>query len=177
MPELSEDIRKIALFSTKNFGDISFNLENQISPTLEMANGIVEDVASIALYVGIGFAAFAGIMLSNFIGSSVTRQKLKIGILRALGARSNDVFKIFFSESLLIALISFLVSAAVSYFVIFYINQLLRDRAGLRVTIFDYGVRQIAFLLAINVFVATVSSYLHIRSIASKRPVDAIRNK
>ena len=86
MPELSEDIKKIALFSTKNFGDISFNLENQISPTLEMANGIVENVASIALYIGIGFAVFAGIMLSNFIGTSVTRQKREIDILRALGA-------------------------------------------------------------------------------------------
>ena len=67
-------------------------------------------MSKVFLYIGIGFAVFAMIMLSNFIATSISYKKQEIGILRAIGARSNDVFRIFFLESFIIAMINFVLS-------------------------------------------------------------------
>lgn len=178
MPERRSDIREIALFTNRKPTDnTTYSLLNSTSPTLEMANNLVESVAKVFLYIGIGFAVFSALMLSNFIGTSVARKKREIGILRALGARSNDVFKIFFYESLIIAIINFIIASAASLVTIYFINNSLRNDAGLQVTIFNFGIRQIILLLAISVLVAFIASYIPVRGIARKRPVDAISNK
>lgn len=178
MPERRAEIRQIVEYSyEKSEENISYPLQNQTTPMLNLANNMVESLAKVFLYIGIGFAVFSALMLSNFIGTSVARKKREIGILRALGARSNDVFRIFFNESLLIALINFTLAGVASYFTVRLINTSLREQVGLQVTIFNFGVRQIGLLLAISVFVAIVASYIPVRGIARKRPVEAIRNR
>lgn len=42
---------------------------------------------------------FVALLLLNFITISIGRKKKEIGILRAIGARGVDIFKIFFCES------------------------------------------------------------------------------
>ena len=62
-------------------------------------------------------------MLSNFISVSISNKKREIGILRAVGARSLDVFKIFFSESFVIGLICVLFSSGISMWLCNTINM------------------------------------------------------
>lgn len=177
MPTNKNQIKSLVEFNYKNFDDYFYRIQNEITPTLIMANDLVENTAQIFLYIGIGFAVFAGLMLSNFIASSVNFKKREIGILRALGARSQDVFEIFLQESLIIAVINFLFALLGTIIAVFFINRSLRVGVGLKLTIFNFGFRQVILLLLISLFVAIVASFFPVYRIAKKKPIDAITNK
>ena len=134
-------------------------------------------LSKVFLYVGLGFAVFAAIMLSNFIATSISYKKQEIGILRAIGARSNDVFKIFFSESFMIALMNFVLSVITTVIITAIINGVLREEVGILITILNFGFRQLALLFVISVAVAAVASFIPVYRIASKKPIEAIRNR
>lgn len=94
-------------------------------------------MSKVFLYIGIGFAVFAMIMLSNFIATSISYKKQEIGILRAIGARSNDVFRIFFLESFIIAMINFVLSTIGTGVATAIINGMFRKKAGILITILN----------------------------------------
>ena len=116
-------------------------------------------------------------MLSNFIATSISYKKQEIGILRAIGARSSDVFKIFFSESFMIALMNFVLSVITTVVITAIINGALREEVGILITILNFGFRQLALLFVISVAVAAVASFIPVYRIASKKPIEAIRNR
>ena len=45
------------------------------------------------------------------------------------------------------------------------------------VTVLSFSVRQVALLLVVSILVAFVASFLPVKRIASKRPIDAIRGR
>ena len=91
---------------------MKYQIENSVTFELDTVNEVLKVMSKVFLYIGIGFAVFAMIMLSNFIATSISYKKQEIGILRAIGARSNDVFRIFFLESFIIAMINFRLRSA-----------------------------------------------------------------
>ena len=133
--------------------------------------------ADIFLYTGLGFAVFSAVMLANFISTSISYKKQEIGILRAIGSRGNDVFRIFFSESFIIAMINFILSSVLVLVITLIINNLIRSSTGILITFFGFGIRQIALLLFVSLAVAAIASFIPVKKIASKRPIDAIRNR
>ena len=120
---------------------------------------------------------FAALMLSNFIALSISYKKQEIGILRAIGSRSNDVFRIFFSESFIIAMINFVLSSFGVFAVTNVINYVVRHELGILITVLSFTPRQVILLLAVSIFVAFIASFLPVKKIASKKPIDAIRNR
>ncbi|MBR6107238.1 MAG: ABC transporter ATP-binding protein/permease [Oscillospiraceae bacterium] len=134
-------------------------------------------LAKVFLYVGIGFAVFALLLMANFISTSIHYKRQEIGILRAIGSRSNDVFRIFFSESFVIAMIYFTLSAVLGFAAVTVINRVLRTEAGILVTVLHFGFRQILLLFAICLAGAALASFFPVRRIAAKKPIDAIRDK
>ena len=156
---------------------VFYSLKNEVSYALETANDLIETLAKVFLYVGIGFAVFAALLLMNFISTSISYKKREIGVLRAVGARSGDVFGIFFNESLIIALINFLIAVTAAFAVSIVLNGVLRNRVGILVTLLSFGIRQIALVLGASVFTAFIASFLPVSRIARKRPIDAIQNR
>ena len=144
--------------------------------TLDTFNSFIEIGSLIFLYVGIGFAVFSALLLMNFIATSISYKKREIGVLRAVGARSSDVFKIFFSEALVIALINFVMATAAVIAAITVTNNLMRAN-GITVTLLTYGVRQFIIMLLVSVGVALLASFLPVYNIARRKPVDAIKDR
>ena len=129
------------------------------------------------VWAGLFFALFAALMLANFIAVSISYKRQEIGILRAIGSRSNDVFRIFFAESFIIAMINFLLSSVGVGIVTTVINRTIRTQLNVLVTVLGFGIRQIALLLAVSLLVAALASFFPVRRIAAKRPIDAIRGR
>ena len=169
-------IRQLVEMSYDESGDLRFMLQNPIMDTLESFNSFIEVGAMIFLYVGIGFAVFSALLLMNFIATSISYKKREIGVLRAVGARSSDVFKIFFSEALMIATINLIFSTALVVAGIIVTNQLMHNN-GINITLLHYGVRQFVLMLLISVAVALLASFLPVNKIARKKPVDAIKDR
>ena len=177
MPEKESEIRDLVAYCYKEDGDVQYQLQNAVTYELDTIHSVLKVLSKIFLYVGIGFAAFASIMLANFIGTSIAHKKQEIGILRAIGSRSNDVFRIFFSESFVIAMINFVLASVGVGVVTTIINVTIRNRLNVLVTVLNFGIRQVALLFVVSIVVAALASFLTVKKIASKRPIDAIRNR
>ena len=169
-------VQKLVEMSYDENVDLKFELQNPIMDTLGAFNEFIEIGSKIFFWVGVGFAVFSALLLMNFIATSISYKKREIGVLRAVGARSSDVFKIFFSEALIIAMINFILSTAVVVGGIIFVNTWMRNN-GINITLLSYGVRQFALMLALSVGVALLSSFLPVYNIARRKPVDAIKDR
>ena len=177
MPEGKEKIQDMVSFCYSEDSDVQYQLQNAVTYELDAINSVLKTLSKIFLYIGIGFALFASLMLANFIGTSIAHKKQEIGILRAIGSRSSDVFRIFFSESFVIAMINFLLSAVGVFIARTIINSTIRKELGVLITVLNFGPRQILLLLVVSMLVAALASFLPVKKIASKRPIDAVRNR
>ncbi len=177
IPEQREAVKNMVSVCYKEDGNIRYPIQNSVTFELDSINEALEEMSKIFLYIGLGFALFAAVMLSNFIATSISYKKQEIGILRAIGSRSNDVFRIFFAESFVIAMINFCFSALGVGIATALVNYLLRERVGILVTVLSFTLRQVILLLLVSILVAFVASYLPVKRIASKRPIDAIRDR
>ena len=177
MPAEKNDIKQLVSYCYTDKGNTRYPIQNSVTFELDTINSELKQLAKVFLYIGLGFALFAAVMLANFIGTSISYKKQEIGILRAIGSRSNDVFRIFFSESFIIAMINFILSAVGVLTVTLIINHLIRNNLGILITLLTFGPRQIVLLLFVSIFVAFISSFIPVYRIASKKPIDAIRDR
>ena len=163
------------IYSNEEFAedDSRFGLCGSHIDSLQMIDSFVTELSTIFFYVGLVLALFAILLFSNFISVSISQKKREIGILRAVGARSLDVFKIFFSESLVIAAICSVLSIAGSSILCGVLNTELGSALG--ASIFVFGVASVLIIFAIALLTAFLATFLPVWNAAKKKPVDSIR--
>ena len=178
MPLSTESADKELIKNVINFKDnkYKYQIQNVASFMLNSFDEILTQVAQVLFYVGIGFACFASLLLFNYITTSISYKKREIGILRAVGARSSDVFGIFFNESLIIALINSVLAIGISAGVVIFLNGYLRSQ-GLLVSLMSFGLVQVGLILGVAILAAFISTILPVTKIAHKKPIDAIKNR
>ena len=176
MPTDRATIEKLVELSYADGEDLRFALQNQVMDTLGSFNEIIEIASKVFFWIAFGFAVFASLMLMNFISVSISYKKREIGILRAVGARSSDVFKIFFSEAAIIALINYVLSLITTVIGVIGFNWYTKSH-GINVTLLHFGFRQIILMLLVSAAVAAIASFLPVWNIARRKPVDAIKDK
>lgn len=172
-----EALEKVVKLSMETNDGVRFSLSNYVVTLEDMVGTIIKTVAKILLYVGIGIFVFAIILFMTYIGASVTYKKREIGILRAVGARSSDVFGVFFNEAFVISLIVFVLSTIAGGITVAVVNMQLRTTYGLPITLLNYGIREVAIIFAGCVLTAFLASLIPVSKIARKKPVDAIKNR
>lgn len=176
MPENRKDVEELIKYSLDNkIEGYNYVLRNCTSYTIDIVNSGISSMKKVLLYIGIFFAVFAAIMLMNFITTSISYKKREIGILRAVGARGMDVFKIFFNESLIIATINWLLSSIVTGIIVYVINMVGRKKYNLVITILHFGIVQLVIMFAISATVAFVASFIPVFRVSRKKPIEAIR--
>lgn len=163
------------IYNNEQFGedDSRISLFGGFVNSLKNVDYTVKSMSKIFLYVGLVLAVFAALLLSNFISASISGKKREIGILRAVGARSNDVFKIFFSESFVIGAICVALSSVACTILCQYLNRSFADELG--ASIFVFGVLSFGVLIAIAFVTILVATFLPVNKAARKKPVDSIR--
>lgn len=182
MPESVRDIRTVVEMTAEPYdlggGQLArLELQNPVNSQLAALDMPFSILGTVFVVVGIVFVIFAALLFSNFIGVSISYKKREIGILRAIGSRGSDVFRIFFAESFVIAMINFVLSFLATVLICAWANSLIRNETGLLLTLLNVGIRQFVLLLAVCLFIAFIASFLPVKKIASKRPIDAIRDR
>ena len=151
-----------------------FQMTNQVYKSLYMYTEMVSYLKTIFLTIGGVTGVFAGLLLLNFISVSIASKKKDIGILRAVGARGSDVFKVFYSESGIIAAICFVLSTIATFIVCMILNrEMMRSMVG--IPLFDFGPISILIVLGISIVFSFVATFLPVLLAAKKPPVEAIR--
>ena len=152
-------------YITTNYTFTSFN----------MVDSFISGLSRIFLIVGGVLGLFAIILFSNFISTSINDKQADIGILRALGSRGRDIFKLFFVESFIVALLCSILSIGITFISTIALNITFSNIAAMNLTIFIPGPIHISLILVLSFLVATLSSFVPVKKIASKKPVDAIK--
>jgi len=153
--------------------DSKMVLDGEFINTITYVDEMVKELSKIFLIVGIVFAAFAILLFFNFISTSISQKTKEIGILRAVGARSNDVFKIFFAESLAITIICVVLSIIGCVVLCGIINA--EFAADLGASLFLFGFGSFVILIALALFTCIASTLFPVYIAANKKPVDSIR--
>jgi len=132
---------------------------------------MLRDMRTVFLVLTIIFAVFSGLLIMNFIGSSIASRRKEIGILRALGARNRDVFKIFIHE------ISYLVIFVVIFVSLFTRILFASLNAGFPIVLFRFGFISILQIFLISFIFYFLASFLPLQSIIWKKPLDNIKRE
>lgn len=154
--------------------DTRIKLSDSFVYTLEMVDSSIKELSKIFFYIGLVLAVFAALLFSNFISVSISQKKKDIGILRAVGAKGTDVFKIFFSESAFVAMICIVLSSIASALLCNVLNVSLAENLGASLLVF--GIPSFLILVAIAILTAIISTFLPVNSAARKKPIDSIRS-
>jgi len=163
----------IDLFLT-DYGTHYLKMTNQVYRDLYIYTEMVSYLKTVFLTIGGVTGVFAGLLLLNFISVSIASKKKDIGILRAVGARGSDVFKVFYSESGIIAGICFALSTVATLIVCLILNrEMMRSLVG--IPLFDFGPLSILIILGISIVFSFVATFLPVLLAAKKPPVEAIR--
>ncbi len=155
--------------------DVKYEIGNVIVRSVTLANEIIDVLHTVFLVLGIVLALFSSLLLFNFISMSISNKRKEIGILRAVGARGTDVFKIFFAESGIIVGVCTLLAIVGSAVAASFLNATLRRSIGLDVSLFVFGLPSVAVMLGVAVAVAFLGTFLPVWLSARKKPVDSIR--
>ena len=139
-----------------------------------MIASMISELKTIFFWVGVVLGAFSALMLLNFITISISSKKKDIGVLRAIGARKGDVFKIFFSESLFIGMLCFILASVATYIVEFFLNKSFIDKIG--ITVLEFGIVNIGLIFAIALAITFISTIFPVLHSSRKPPVEAIRS-
>ncbi|PKK95834.1 MAG: hypothetical protein CVV59_01640, partial [Tenericutes bacterium HGW-Tenericutes-4] len=130
----------------------------------------------IFFYISLILGAFVAFMILNFISTSISYKKKEIGILRALGARKQDVFKVFYFEGLIMGVINYVVTMVLIGVGVTVFNSFIQNSMNTSIVPLALGVRSLVLVAVICFGVIFLSSYFPVNKIASKKPIDAIRN-
>lgn len=163
----------------KQFSNIEekYVLKTLYSDTIKNVELVVKNVSIIALYFSIFSLLFSIILFIFFTLTSVNNNKISIGILRALGAKISDIYKIFYLESFLMGLFAFVISSFVSYFSVIIGNNLISSNLFINVEPIIFRT-DVILLLFIMVIVLTILSFtVPILRISKTKPIDVINNK
>ncbi|MCL2755773.1 MAG: FtsX-like permease family protein [Firmicutes bacterium] len=152
-------------------------LRNQFSSFFDNFTQMVEVFASVFLWIGLVFALFSALLIMSYITMTISHKKHDIGILRAMGARRIDIFKIFMNQSLVITAIQWMLSIILTLVVVIILNSIVGSELGMPVVLLSFGIRQIALLLAVALSIAVIASFLPTRKISKMKPIDAIQNR
>ena len=177
MPESKRKLRSFIEKSSDVRDGVRIETNSGLTFVIEEVSELAKVLTPVFRWIGGILAAFSAVLFAVFIANSVINKRQEIGVLRALGARSLDVYRIFLCETGVIAFVNWIISALTTRGIIGSINKNLDNDYTYKMKLLHFGARQVGLILAIAVCVAIVSTYLPIRGIARKKPIDVIRGR
>lgn len=153
-----------------------YTVVNGLITEIGFYNAMVDVLSKVFLWIGIILAIFSMLLLFNFITASISAKKKEIGILRAVGARGTDVFKIFFSESFIVVALCIILSIIFTGVFAGLINDSVSNQIGIPFPMFTFGIVSVVMIIAIALVSAVISTFFPVYGSARKKPVESIRS-
>ena len=171
----SRSVTTIAKGCLEEKDSTRYQLEVLTAYQLNRLDETLRSMGKLFQYVSMGMVLFAVGLFAAFIITGLHGKKQQIGIMRAMGAGSRDVFAIFFTEGLLVAAVSAVLAIMLTAITAGGGSALLRSLFDLRLTLLIFSPRQAAMIFALSFGIAILASLIPILRIARQKPVDAIR--
>lgn len=135
---------------------------------LSVVSIVIVGIASISLLVG-------GIGILNSMYTSVLERRKEIGILKAIGARREDILKIFLLESGIIGLIGGIIGTIGGFLIAFLVN-LIGNYAGVTISI-SFGLDIILIALGFSFFLGLLAGFLPAYQASKQEAIESLREE
>ena len=152
---------------------VSFKDMSDVYTIINLYDFIHVYVAGIACI----FIVFMVLLTYNFILTTITVSKKDIGILRALGARNKDIFKIFVSESMVVTLLSYFGGLMLFFVSLVIINNIFLVNPFNELDVIKIEFISLLFSLLFSIIMSFLLSILSINRVSLIKPIDAILDK
>ncbi|MCD8307634.1 MAG: ATP-binding cassette domain-containing protein [Clostridia bacterium] len=156
-------------------GTVQFTSTNRLYTVVVTVGTLLSTMSLIFMIAGIVLAVFAALLLFNFISVSISNKSKEIGILRAVGASGTDVFKIFFTESAIIALICLVLSLIICAILVPLFDSFFRSSFVTVVSLIVFNGCCVLMMVGIAVIVAVLGTFLPVFFAARRKPAESIR--
>ncbi|MFQ8953690.1 MAG: hypothetical protein ACLR56_12210 [Oscillospiraceae bacterium] len=80
MPEEKSAVHSLVAYCYNEDSGVRYAIQNSVTFQLDSINDGLKTLSKYFFWIGVGFALFAAVMLSNFIGTSISYKKQEIGI-------------------------------------------------------------------------------------------------
>ncbi|MBR6020318.1 MAG: ABC transporter ATP-binding protein/permease [Lachnospiraceae bacterium] len=177
MPESRSVLRDFVKSTTEPKNGAYTRMNRETTSIIETIEEVSKVLYPVFFWIGVVFAVFSAVLFSVFIANSIIQKKREIGVLRAIGARGLDVYRIFLCETGVIAFVNALLAILFSWLITGAINKLVQGDVLHNVILVHFGIRQVLLILAIAFGVAIVATFIPIWRIARRKPIDVIRDR
>lgn len=141
---------------------------DQMLTMLNILTIVLSGIAGISLVV-------SSIMILVVLYISVVERTKEIGLLRAIGARSKDIKRIFVSEAFLIGLTSGSIGVVLAFLIAFVVNQ--GSMQMFETNIMNVTTGYAVFGVAISTIVSMIAGLFPAKKAAKLDPVDSLRTE
>ena len=176
LEEIGEEIeRKLRSDRNEKEDEETFSVETPlqsleaVSLILNIINLIVVGIAAISLFIG-------GIGIANTMYMSVLERTREIGIMKAIGARNNDILYIFLIESGLLGLVGGITGALIGLWGALAISGIANQALGADLFIVSISYPLLLSAVSFSFFVGIISGILPALQASKLNVVDALRS-
>lgn len=141
---------------------------DQMMTMLDILTLVLAGIAAISLVV-------SSIMILVVLYISVVERTKEIGLLRAIGARSKDVKRIFVSEAFLIGISSGTLGIIASYVISIFVNKISLETFD--VALMNITISYVAVGIVISTVVSMIAGLFPANKAAKLDPVDSLRTE
>ena len=152
-----------------------YELQNAYNSSYNYFSDEIQKLSELMLYISIGIALLCSLIQFNFIRISVEDRTKESGILRTMGMSRRGVFSIFLFESLIMALMNFIITIIICSVLTVSFNLYLKD-SGLLISLFNLGYKQIGIVFILLMVISLLSVGLTSFNFISKKPIAIIRS-
>ena len=180
-PKNFDTKEKITTYLDKYNDDIK--KEEDIIKYTDMASmisslsGNIMDAITVVL---VAFSSISLIVSSIMIGIityiSVLERTKEIGILRALGARSKDIKRVFNAETFIIGLSSGTLGIIIAYILTIPANKIIEDLSGLA-NVAKLNIVHAVILIIISIILTVIGGHIPAKIASKKDPVESLRTE
>ena len=156
--------------------DLSYNIPYAFLDSVDQGQEIYTLIFPIIGAAAGVLALFAALLLFSFISQSINGKKKEIGILRAVGARGIDVFKIFIVEGIAVTLICLALGILGSIAACALTNSILISEGVLAYDFFLFTWKNALILFGIAAVTSLVATGIPVAVFSKKKPVETIRS-
>ncbi len=166
--ENKEIIKKhLDSYESVSYTDYATTFKDMSKTVMQAITVVLIAFSSISLFV-------SAIMIAIITYISVMERIRDIGILKSLGFKNRDIKCIFYLENIFIAILSTLVSIAITYAISIPINNVLEHYTGMS-NILLLTFTNAKYILYLSIAISLIGSFMPIRRIKKYNIIDTLR--
>ena len=171
---IDDEEKLYQLFKDYSEVNSTYKVETKFSEQIKDVANVVKSIENIAIYLLAGSLAFAVLLFILFITSSISANKKKIALLRALGARVKEIVNIFILEGMIVGIITLLLSNLITVLGIEVINNYITKEIYFYLRPLIYNGETAIIILVAIILVIIISLIVPIIRLSKKMPSNLI---